>query len=235
MKIKYALVSSNSNPDYYEFWPIVSKLWKEYIGIEPILLFIGNEIPKELDEKYGKILLFKPIPGIPEATQSQFIRLWYTQFLDDIVITSDIDMLPLSKPYFNHQIRHVGDDKFIILGFNQEGYNICYNVAKPETFKELLNLKEDFGENLNPIYRETKSRGEEWFTDEIYLRENLSKYKGDKIVRFDRGKSPWLSRIDRARWDFNPGMLKIGAYIDCHSVRPYSKFKKEIDNLINSI
>ena len=39
MKIKYAVVSSNNDPTYLDFWPYVAKAWKR-IGIEPVLLFI---------------------------------------------------------------------------------------------------------------------------------------------------------------------------------------------------
>jgi len=235
MKIKYALTSANENPDYYSFWPLVSRVWKEYMGIEPILIFIGNEIPEGINEDYGRIILFEPIEGIPTATQSQFIRLWYTQFMDDITITTDIDMFPLSKSYFISQIKKIEDDKFVILGFLPTGFSICYNIAKPETFRELLNLKPDFSENILPTFNEAKKKGDQWFTDEIYLDRNLSSYKGDKLIRFHRGNNPQLTRIDRNNWVYNSSMLKLGTYYDCHSIRPYTKFKQEIDRLINYI
>ena len=42
MKIKYAIMSSDSNPLYLDFWPIVSKVWKEKFDIEPILYYIDE-------------------------------------------------------------------------------------------------------------------------------------------------------------------------------------------------
>jgi len=41
MRINRAIVSADSNPLYYEFWPIVAKAWRN-IGPEPTAAVIGN-------------------------------------------------------------------------------------------------------------------------------------------------------------------------------------------------
>jgi hypothetical protein len=238
MKIKYAIHSCDSNPMYYEFWPLVSKVWKELLDIEPILIFVGDEIPKEVAEcEYGKVIQFTPIKDIPTATQSQFIRLWYTQkFPNDVVITSDIDMFPLSKNYFKYQISKIPDDKFIFFSFNgRDGeYNICYNAATGNTFKEVLELDDTF-ENilLKAINEMDKGGHNKWFLDEYYLTEKLNEYKGDKYIKLSTRNS--IGRIDRAFWTYKPGELKLGMYVDCHSLRPYPKYKFEIDKLLNEL
>ena len=43
MKIDYVILGSNTNPYYLDFWPIVSKIWKENFNIIPILGLICNE------------------------------------------------------------------------------------------------------------------------------------------------------------------------------------------------
>ena len=43
MKLKYAVVSSNSNKNYMDLWPYISQAWKR-IGIEPILLYIDDQV-----------------------------------------------------------------------------------------------------------------------------------------------------------------------------------------------
>ena len=237
MKIKYALTSCDSNPLYYQFWPIIAKLWQEYIEIKPILIFIGNELPKDINQDYGEIILFEPTPNLPTSTQSQFIRLWYTQFLDDVVITTDIDMLPLSRGYFKGSVKNIPEDKFLHLGFEKSpGFSICYNVAKPETFKEVLNLSDDLEKDILPLYLELKAKNkkEEWFSDEEYLTRNLKK-AGNKLIKFDRGENPFQTRINRTNWEYHPSLVSVGAYFDCHSLRPYSQYKKEIDQLISYI
>ena len=47
MKLDKVILSSDDNPDYLEFWPIVSEAWRN-IGIEPILFYTGkNKIKNE--------------------------------------------------------------------------------------------------------------------------------------------------------------------------------------------
>ncbi len=42
MDIKYAVVSSNSNREYLDFWPYVAREWKK-IGIETVIFYMGSE------------------------------------------------------------------------------------------------------------------------------------------------------------------------------------------------
>ena len=43
MKIDTVILSSNDNPNYIQFWPIVSEAWS-LMGVEPILIYTGNKI-----------------------------------------------------------------------------------------------------------------------------------------------------------------------------------------------
>jgi hypothetical protein len=234
MKIKYAITSCNDNPLYYEFWPVISKVWSEFLNIEPILIYIGDELPIGLENnKYGKIIRFSPISNIPTSSQSQFIRLWYPQlFPDDVCITTDIDMIPLSKWYFKDQISSISEDKFIALNLEGLSYSICYNIAKGKVFKSTLDLKDSFGDTLIPFYNNVlKKDGRVWFTDEKYLADKIN--PNDIIVI--KRKNVRQNRIDRNFWSYDPASVKIGLYYDCHSLRPYSKYKNGIDKLINCI
>ena len=61
MKIKYAIVGSNTNPLYYDFWPIISKVWKEVFDIIPVLGLICDEDSDFIQDEYGLIKKFKSI------------------------------------------------------------------------------------------------------------------------------------------------------------------------------
>lgn len=61
MKLKYAVVSSDANPEYLHFWPYVAKAWKR-IGIEPILLYIDKEPPSNEANRYGQVIYLESIP-----------------------------------------------------------------------------------------------------------------------------------------------------------------------------
>ena len=40
------------------------------------------------------------------------------------------------------------------------------------------------------------------------------------------------NRINRIQWGFNANALKNHFYIDCHCPRPYSSYKKDIDQIL---
>ena len=42
MKIDTVILSSNDNPNYVQFWPIVSEAWS-LMGLEPILIYTGEK------------------------------------------------------------------------------------------------------------------------------------------------------------------------------------------------
>ena len=42
MKIDTVILSSNDNPNYIQFWPIVSEAWS-LMGVEPILIYTGEQ------------------------------------------------------------------------------------------------------------------------------------------------------------------------------------------------
>ena len=44
MKIDKVVMGSNSNPYYFDFWPIVSKIWKVKFKIEPVLFLIHDDM-----------------------------------------------------------------------------------------------------------------------------------------------------------------------------------------------
>ena len=115
MKIKYAILGSNMNPLYYDFWNIVSKVWKKKFNIIPVLGLICDEDSDFIETEYGLIKKFKSIPNISVALQSQIIRLYLPKFFkNDICIMSDIDMMPLSIDYFVNNLIKYDDDKIII-------------------------------------------------------------------------------------------------------------------------
>ncbi|GIR20026.1 hypothetical protein CM15mP35_02870 [bacterium] len=43
MNIDKVILSSNDNPEYLDFWPIVSEAWIN-IGVTPILFYTGRKI-----------------------------------------------------------------------------------------------------------------------------------------------------------------------------------------------
>src|SRR3990172_6476994 len=74
LKITRVILSTDVNPDYYQFWPVVARAWREIIGIKPTLVFI-NGPNVEINKQLGDVIQFEPIEGISTSFQAQTIRL----------------------------------------------------------------------------------------------------------------------------------------------------------------
>ena len=75
MRLDTVILASNDNPDYLDFWPIVSEAW-ELMGIEPILIYTGEQ-KKNLK---GNVINFES-KKLNSAFVAQNIRILYTSIL----------------------------------------------------------------------------------------------------------------------------------------------------------
>jgi hypothetical protein len=236
MKIDYAVVSCDENLLYSEFWEPVKKLWFNLIGITPLLVKISNNNDVyEFDDCI--IHNIKKIEGVDTGFQSQIARMYVTKYYEEkICLTSDIDMLPLSKKYFTDDIKEFDGDSLIIFSSDAyqgvERYPICYNAAKGKLFNEIMNFEDTF-----ELYcQKLNKMGLGWDADELYFGNKVNTFTNqNKIIKLNReweyGRAK--KRIDRAFWNYNIEQLKSQNYIDSHSLRPYSKYKSEIDKIID--
>jgi hypothetical protein len=238
MIIDYAIVSTNDNPTYKDFWEVVKPVWINHIKIKPILVNIGDN--DEVIDNYDHIIYnIKKIEGIDTGFQSQVSRMWVTKFFEEkVCLISDIDMLPMSEKYFKENVIDVDDDSMVI--YSADAYNpyidrypMCYISAKGKTFDEILQLSRY--DNFESFCRSLIKRGQGWDTDELFFGEYVNKFKNqDQIIKLNRGwsngRADW--RIDRIHWQHN---YKIENYIDSHLLRPYSNYKEIIDKLIEDL
>ena len=237
MEINYVIIGSNTNPLYYDFWPIISKVWKNNFNITPVLGLICEENSDFINTEYGLIKKFKCIDNIDSGLQSQIIRLYLPKLLNGNCLISDIDMLPLSKKYFIDIPKSFTDDDFILFSadnpecISSQQFPMCYVLGNSEKYKEIFDLNldwEDFANLLNSL-----NFG--WFTDQRYLYEKVLE-KAYTCKFLERGWSGQaVRRIDRINWTYDENLLKNDYYIDSHLLRPYDAYKKEIDKLINLI
>jgi hypothetical protein len=54
-KIDYVIMGSNRNPLYLDFWPVVSKVWKEIFEITPVLGLIDDNDSDIEESEFGLI------------------------------------------------------------------------------------------------------------------------------------------------------------------------------------
>jgi hypothetical protein len=238
-------MSCNANSYYLDFWEPVSRMWKYKCGLEPFLFFVGDEKDTPPNQ-HGTVVRVPRIDGVPEHTQAQWARFFFTQTdLDSVWITSDIDMFPLSRPYFVDAVTKCPDDCFVSLNSDLRDYfPVCYNVATGRTFKEVLELEDTFEESVQAVFSTTSGQPhvvngrvmQNWSADEMYSSGKICKFRSRyphrnlQLLRpggFHNGR-----RVDRLWWQYEDKLIKKEWYIDCHSLRPYSQNRQQIETLL---
>ena len=230
MKIHYSLMGSDMNPFYLDFWPVVSRVWKQKFNITPVLGLICDEDSDLYDDGYGLVKKFKPGNYFNIGNQSQLVRLYLSKFLSGNCIISDIDMIPLSKKYFIDDLKKFKKEDLIVMSSNHpmdgpNQYPMCYVAGNSTTFNKIFKTDVSWNSFLGSI----PDNG--WYTDQVFLYESINKYKSRNL------KFPFRSffndRIDRSGWNYDENLLKNGHYIDSHLLRPYCEYKTQIDKLIS--
>jgi hypothetical protein len=240
MKIDYVIMGSDSNPMYLDFWPIVSKVWKEKFNIVPVLGLICDEDSEMYSDEYGIIKKFKKIDNVDVGLQSQIVRLFLPKFLNGSCLISDIDMMPLSVDYFNKNSEELNYENIVIYSsdnpecLREKMYPMCYILSHSEVFKKIFKLDVDW----TFFTEELKNRNQGWYTDQKFIYEKINDYHSENknCVFLNRGWNGVAdNRIDRINWNYDIEKLKMGYYIDSHLLRPYKRYETEINNLVNII
>jgi hypothetical protein len=238
MNIDRVILSSNADPDYLQFWPLVARAWRKF-GFVPTLAIIGD-VP--VNDDLGEVIQIDPVEGITTFFLSKIIRIFVpTLYPEDICILSDIDMLPLSEKYFVENAAPYPDDHLIIYSSDAYAitmndpyrYPICYVAARGDVFRELVGVS-DYDNYLELV--------KNWFeidprSDETHLSQLINEWAGypERCVKLARGGwKPYADRrINRKRWRINKKLLHEGYYIDAHLPKPFLKHGREILPLID--
>lgn len=209
------IFSSDDNPDYVEFAPLVTELWQN-LGFDTFYAKIGSD-------------LFPTVDNVPTSLQAQISRLYAARYLTDrVCITTDIDMLPFDRRYFQARLAKRPNEISIYSYDAHAGtrYPMCYLSAFGQTLARTVLASDQ--ETWPDFVRRLHALGHGWNTDEIYVTQRINTGTAE-IVKYSRG---WVqgrarNRLDRIAWDYD----KNTHYIDAHCPRPYSQHKALIDNL----
>jgi hypothetical protein len=168
------------------------------------------------------------IDGVETSLQSQIVRLYAPKlFPDRVVLTTDIDMLPLDQSYFWSRLARPGQISIYSSDAHKgTRYPMCYLSAYGHTFvNTMLDSPEelwcDFVLRLNGL-------GLGWNTDELYATDRINRSPFE-IIKHHRGfgaDGVADNRLDRVDWN-----VKDIPYIDAHCPRPFSRYKAEITDL----
>uniref|UniRef100_A0A6C0CK94 Nucleotide-diphospho-sugar transferase domain-containing protein n=1 Tax=viral metagenome TaxID=1070528 RepID=A0A6C0CK94_9ZZZZ len=239
-------VSSDLNPFYLDFWPLVHTAWTQIIKVKVKLLLIADHIPDYLEHP-DDIILIKPIEGIKNAFYAQCIRMLYPCLQNHHpnrgIMMSDIDMIPLSSEYFTQSAVKYNDNQFVYFRGNMCMSNrqiaICYCMATSKVYRKIFGiLKLEGIKKIETIiktwYKET---GGAWTTDQQKLfqlvhknvpKDNFIKLT-DGVLRFNRlDRSMGVDRINKL---VNTGQVKH--FVDFHMPRPMRNFRGINEKVLN--
>jgi len=237
LELKRVILSTNNNPLYIEFWPIVAPLW-EAMGLQPTLALIAYE-DCPIDTSIGDVIRFDPLPDVPESLQAQVIRLFLPiLFPQEGCLISDIDMIPISRSYFIEGASLCPDQGFLVYRNKAPGYEgggrfpMCYLAAKGQVFSSIFGIS-DVGQ-IPDLIRTWARAGQGWNTDELMVYAYAKNWEknGGNLICLNHGVGP---RLDRIRWNIDFNSLDISQYIDCHCPRPYSAYRDSINRVVEVI
>lgn len=242
---KYVIIATDSSKYYSFYLPIVAKIWRERIGYEPIILLVGRE--KEwVGEKLQKVVLehvqkvvsgvrilyLSPVVGFRSGTMAQLSRLYVSIEMEseDYLLTSDVDMVPLSWEWFNQQKPEKAVTLFNANFCNHEKYSLQYIGMRSGVWKEVmriggyLSVQEAVSKELVGGLGRNRDFWDEWNYDERMFTRRIKEWAGypDQCLMVDREGSPPVDRIDRSGWPENPS---IQGKVDAHLDRPGYRLK----------
>lgn len=218
--IRYVVISTNDNPDYYQYIPYVIKAWNN-LGWKVICFLRGDK--KVLNNLLDGKNFFYYLDGeskYRDETLVQVSRLFGAYCFNGLIMTADGDMMPCSD-YWNPS-----EDEITTYGHDLTGYGhypICYIAMNSEKWKQIMNIKTgDLMPQIEALldkYEQASSNYsyQWWQVDQDIITEKLKQVNVNSILR---GKDGDLARgrIDRYDWNRTKQMNNA---IDAHMPRPF--------------
>ena len=192
MKLTTVLSCVNNNPDYYLFIPKQILFWAKF-NINFIAVFVGEFIPEELKDYSENIILWDKNLDINTSFVAQNLRIYYPSLIknlpvDELIMITDMDMLPMNKSYYCNELDNFGQDDFIYYR-HVDGNQIymCYNAAHPSTWGKIFEVNniDEIEKKIYETYHNSYngipgSKG--WFIDQELMYKHLINYSNLKIL-----------------------------------------------------
>jgi hypothetical protein len=256
MKIQKVIVSTNSNPLYFDFWKSFSYVWKEKMGVDPVLIYIDkNPDATHIEDRWGQVVRVKSVDGVPEYLQTQWSRFFFANmFPNDICMTSDIDMYPMSREYFMDDFTLDGNWHLHLNGNGVTGkyddwiagncnLTVCYHVNYGKQFSSIFDMEKTWEDEIRKLHALNLGRDQSqwaehlkgmnnWGAEEDYSTAILKKKSLDGSIKV-YSKGLFGHRFDRSAWNRCKQMIGSHWFVDCHSLRPYTENRNEIRGVLN--
>lgn len=220
---KYIVLSVNESPQYCFYLPLTVWAWRRF-GFEPIVFYTHETNGLILAHKYIKINFSHKlnVEDYKSETVAQISRLYAACLYghdNDMIMTGDVDMLPLSN-YWNLE-----QDKINIFGWDLTIFQhipICYIAMKRTRWMEVMGLTSHLyntmiKRDLDSMPNAKSTEFEKWWSvDQQLITDRINAVQFEKNIVY-RGSGPNgypIGRVDRSAWTLDHTEL-----IDCHMMR----------------
>lgn len=239
-------------PQYIEFWNSL-KSTNPKVRYVPKVLVMADELPDSLQKYSEWCQLFELGDTVSPTFGSQATRILQPALEEaDLVLTTDVDMLPMSDRIFQKAIEalEMGAEFVIcrdVLPMGQ--YPICYNLASPEVWAsvngvhkpiEVKTKLQDWFDHLQTVDSYSGNHGGfGWFADQERLFEMVQSFekRGGKVIKF-KDRDTGHRRLDRLfmpfpmNWIFLPA-VRAGYFTDYHVHHPITKYRRYLDAVLS--
>jgi hypothetical protein len=129
---KTVILSTNDNPDYLGYLPYVQEAWNK-LGWNTLTFYLGGE--ELLTSDQNLIIRISPNTKYKDATMVQVARLFGHLFTDGLIMTSDVDMMPM-RNYWNPMVNDITCYGRDLTGGSQQP--ICYIAMDASKWKQII-------------------------------------------------------------------------------------------------
>lgn len=250
---KRVIISTNENPNYYFYLPMVVAAWKK-IGFSVTLIAVSNEFTEALNFAIAKAKSLDKTFEVYQLQESeirsgsiaQIARLYgflLSNDYEEYVMTSDIDMIPMSDYFKDDDLEKCNFHGKDLTGDAQ--YPICYIGMKVINWYAYMQI--EYGTKFETALNEELTRwthqlkSEDFFTywdidQKISTRQanRLEKRSPELFVNIDRGIVGGIAkdRLDRAVFSWEQK-----TYIDLHAphdIQNKAELFKDFKNAMSS-
>lgn len=236
---RFAVLSATPDATYAPFLPIAAATWRA-IDHHPLCILVDppgwqqpamQSILQALGPAKIAYLSTSDVPDFKRSTISQCSRLVAAAISDpdDYLLTSDVDMLPLSRSWFHQQD---ASRDFHVIGIDTKisptHLNMCYLGGLASAWRDALGIA---GTELAPALRALlDGQKDYWGLDEEIATKRITKWHRWPLVEvIPRNLEALEGRIDRSAWNAPPS----GSIIDCHCPRPFASNWPSISKLVD--
>ena len=253
MKIPFdkVIVSSDDNPKFINFWPIVKKAWTKFFPeVQVDLCFVTDKKTEyKWLEEIGTVYYYDIIPNVPRGNLGKVCRLYHASLQENLVCSiHDIDSILLQRNYLFDLLSLRKPEHYCMVGaecYSGPELGKCPMVpttAEGYIFQKLLKTKNknwiNFIDSIKHIklfdnkenilnYDNTITHPNNHFSDESLIRYFMHSFDGkiQKLRRDElRSLNPNIDWIDRTyrNFTFDKAKLNEGFYTECNMLRPFN-------------